>query len=120
MLEMAYKEILPAAESYQKELCTAALRKTELLDGSYCNTEKALVKKLSTETAEMYKHIATLEQALETVKTLQDAQEKADFCHDTVFAEMQALRTCADELEVATAKKYWPYPTYSDLLFGVK
>ncbi len=120
MLEMAHKEILPAAETYQKELCTTALRKAELLDDSYSVTETKLVKKLAAASAGLYEKMGVLEEALETVKTIKDAQEKANYCHDVVFATMQDMRADADELETATAKKYWPYPTYSDLLFGVK
>ena len=37
-----------------------------------------------------------------------------------VLEKMNALRIACDEAELLTAKKYWPFPTYSDLLFGVK
>ena len=30
------------------------------------------------------------------------------------------LRTLCDEAESVTAEKYWPYPTYAALLFGVE
>ena len=33
---------------------------------------------------------------------------------------MDDVREPADKLEVITAKKYWPFPTYGDLLFGVR
>jgi glutamine synthetase len=36
---------------------------------------------------------------------------------DTIVPGMQAIRSHADELEALTDKSYWPYPTYSDLLF---
>ena len=39
---------------------------------------------------------------------------------DGVFAAMQELRAVADEIETNTAKKFWPYPTYGDLLFSVQ
>ena len=120
MLEMAYKEILPAAETYEKELTTAALRKAELLDDSYSATEVKLIKKLSAASARLYDKMLELEEKLETFRGIADAQAKADYAHDEIFACMQELRAAADELEAATAKKYWPYPTYSDLLFGVR
>ena len=34
-------------------------------------------------------------------------------------AAMDAARADADRLETLTDKSYWPYPTYSDLLFYV-
>ena len=32
---------------------------------------------------------------------------------------MEELRRTGDEMESITAKKYWPYPSYSDMLFSV-
>ena len=39
---------------------------------------------------------------------------------DTVLHLMGELRLACDEAETLTAKSYWPFPTYADLLFGVK
>ena len=39
------------------------------------------------------------------------------YYHDTIVPGMNALRAEADVLEAMTDKSYWPYPTYSDLLF---
>lgn len=33
---------------------------------------------------------------------------------------MAELRVVCDEAEMLTAEKYWPFPTYEKLLFGVK
>ena len=38
----------------------------------------------------------------------------------TILADMGALRVPADKIETLVGKDYWPYPTYSDLLFYVK
>ena len=46
-------------------------------------------------------------------------EEAANYQHDTVIPAMEQLRTVADELEVNTAAKYWPFPAYDKLLFGV-
>jgi glutamine synthetase len=32
---------------------------------------------------------------------------------------MQLLRSVVDELETLVGKKYWPFPTYGELLFSV-
>ena len=39
---------------------------------------------------------------------------------DVILGKMGELRVACDEAEVNTAKKYWPYPSYGDLLFSVK
>ena len=39
---------------------------------------------------------------------------------DELLIKMEELRHVCDEAETITAKEYWPFPTYGDLLFGVK
>lgn len=44
---------------------------------------------------------------------------ESSFVRDTVLERMEELREGCDEAETLTAKKYWPYPSYGDLLFSV-
>ena len=46
--------------------------------------------------------------------------EESAAIRDTVLVKMNELRVPCDEAETLTAKKYWPFPTYGDLLFGVR
>ena len=39
---------------------------------------------------------------------------------DRVLPAMTALRGLVDHAETLTAKKYWPYPSYADILFSVR
>jgi glutamine synthetase len=39
---------------------------------------------------------------------------------DEVLTVMASLRAAADRLETLTDAECWPYPTYGDLLFGVR
>ena len=41
------------------------------------------------------------------------------YSHDVLLADMDAARAIADKLEELTAKEYWPFPVYADLLFSV-
>ena len=38
--------------------------------------------------------------------------------HDEVLVAMANLRKVVDEMELLTAKEYWPVPSYGDLLFS--
>ena len=49
-----------------------------------------------------------------------DWVSKADCIRDVVLPEMNALRAVCDEAETLTDAKAWPFPTYGELLFGVK
>ena len=120
MLDMAQKEILPAVESYERELTETALAKKQLLPHAGRTVEERLVEKLSALSCSFYQKMDTLEAALVNAREQKDALALANYYHDVVFAAMQDMRVDADQLEATTAKKYWPYPTYSDLLFGVQ
>lgn len=118
MIDMAKKEILPAAAKYIKDISkTAELAKS---CGAETVFEEETVKEISALVTEMYKALGTLEADVQKVHSIEDTQEMANFFHDTIFADMGALRVPADKIETLVGKDYWPYPTYSDLLFYVK
>ena len=46
-----------------------------------------------------------------------DVEAASMHYRNAVIPVMEQLRSHADVLESLTDKNYWPYPTYSDLLF---
>ena len=123
MLEMANKFILPAASKYANKLAeTIGLKKAACGE---CDTtyESAMLKKVSCLTSCIYSKTKKLEQeVLEAKKTSEagDSSKTAFFYREHVFAAMNELRLCADELETITPKELWPFPSYGDLLFSVR
>ena len=118
MLDMAQKQIFPAVSAYVKSLSETALAARQLTPTA-CTAETSLVTKLSALADSMYGHIEELKTVLHESETVDGAEAKSKFFCNTVIPVMRALRTDADELEASTAKSYWPYPTYSDMLFYV-
>ncbi len=119
MIDMARKEILPAVSAYIKELAdTANLAKAVASDVD-CSYESQMVKKLSSLTGLMFNRVNALDEALLKVKELSDALEVAQYYSKVVFIAMQELRSVADEIETYVGEKYWPFPTYGELLFNV-
>ena len=45
---------------------------------------------------------------------------RARYYCDKVLAQMETARAIADELELSVGRKYWPFPSYGDLLFSVR
>ncbi|MBQ1434116.1 MAG: glutamine synthetase type III, partial [Ruminococcus sp.] len=118
MIDMAKKDILPAVATYIKELAkTSSLAKECGADTSF---EDDLVKRLSSLAAQTYRKMTALEEAEVGAREIEDFQELANYYHDTVFVAMGELRASADEIETLVGEKYWPYPTYGELLFYVK
>lgn len=120
MVDMARTEIAPAVEAYALSLARTAAAKKALDKDILCGYESRLVKKLSALTDRISVKTDELEQALINLKGIEDIGEQANAIRDTVLIKMNELRLACDEAEVITAKKYWPFPTYGDLLFGVK
>ena len=113
MVDMAVHQILPAAMHYSADLCGSLEAKIRL--GLPCNAEKRLVQQLSTYTDALYDAVEILRGALAAMPA--DSKAAARYCHDTVIPGMNTIRSAADMLEELTDKSYWPYPTYSDLLY---
>ena len=117
MVDMAKKDIIPAVAAYVKELSDIACNKKTL--GLSTAVEVKEIEKLSALSADAYDRVEDLIAAIEGGSDIEDVQKAADYQHDTVIPAMDALRAVADEMEVNTAAKYWPFPAYDKLLFGV-
>ena len=120
MIDMAKKQILPAVFSYLKDLSGTATQKKAISADIPCEPEESLIRKISSLAACFYKKTEALESALLDAKNFEgDLQKEADHYKGDVFTAMQEMRLSADELETLLGKSYWPFPSYSDLLFRV-
>ena len=118
MVDMAKKRIIPAVSKYTKELASTIKVKEELyLDTRY---EKEIARKLSILNSDAFEMAEELENAVAKANTIVDLQENADAHQKDVLSIMEKLRSAVDKMEAVTAKEYWPFPNYSELLFGVK
>ena len=118
MVDMAKKRIIPAVSKYTKELASTIKVKEELiLDTRY---EKDVARRLSILNSNAYEATEALENAVAKANTIADLQENADAHERDVLSVMDKLRALVDEMETITSKEYWPFPNYSELLFGVK
>jgi len=118
MLDMSKKLILPAAIEYTKLICeTIVAKNTAGIDSTL---ETKLANELSAITSSLGLAIKTLDEKRIASKEHEDTVEGlARYYREEVFLAMQSLRAVADELEMAMPAKYWPIPTYTDLLFTV-
>ena len=120
MVDMAKKQILPAVSEYASDLAETIGKKLALGTDIACGYEKGTVKKLSILCDKMAEAAEALEEALVKIKSAEEIGEESVLVRDLLLPAMGELRTACDEAETATAEKYWPFPTYGDLLFGVR
>ncbi|MCI8420186.1 MAG: glutamine synthetase type III, partial [Oscillospiraceae bacterium] len=119
MVDMVKRDIFPAVSGYAAEVASNISAKKAVLADLDCTADERLLRKLGELTAEMMRQLGRLEEALAGPKG-SDAYEAAHYYKYTVFAIMDALRSPVDELETITSAEYWPYPSYTDLLFSIK
>ncbi len=119
MLDMAKKDIFPAVSAYSGALSKNALAKKELSSSISCESEIALIEKLSKLSSCLMKSADELENALMGAAECGDIRATAEYYRDQVIPRMQELRAVGDQIEVNLGEEYLPYPTYGQLLFSV-
>lgn len=128
MLDMLQKLILPACMRYAKDIAEGVALKKQI--GIDAPVEVALVRDLTEKTAALSKARDVLAEKVESAKHVLDnalsaapgsvgARTKSRYYYDEILPAMEETRKIADALETMVAKEYWPFPTYSDLLFYV-
>ena len=119
MVDMARKNITPAVSAFVRELTDTALAKKALSDSISVNVELDLINSLTEQLEKFVSLTDELENETHAAAAIEDNQEKAFAYRNRVFAKMEALRAVGDEMETHTSADFWPYPSYTDLLFGV-
>ena len=120
MVDMARTQIAPAVEAYTRELAKTFAAKKAVDSALVCGYESGLIKRLSTLTDRIAIKTEELENALVELQSQEEIISESYMIRDVVLVKMSELRLACDEAETVTAKKYWPFPTYGDLLFSVR
>ncbi len=120
MLDMANKDILPAMSKYSKSLADACAQKYAISPDIDCAYEKDTLKSLSAMISAVYRQAKKLEADLLGAKAIQSNAELGAYYKDVIIPDMTALRIPADEMEMIADSAAWPYPSYGELLFGVR
>ncbi len=115
-LEMANQEILPACIEYSNVVAKSIKQKQEL--GISAPHEKKLLEKINNNTEKLISSCEELKKAEENVPKTEGI-ERAIYYKDKIIPLMNEAREAADTLELIVGKKYWPFPTYCDLLYRI-
>ena len=120
MVNMVHKRIAPAITRFTADLARQAAEKKSLFPDLACSYETELVTELSALTDSITERTDELENATMKIQDTEDIVSEAYAIRDTVLPKMSELRIPCDRAELLTAKSYWPFPTYGDILFSVK
>ena len=120
MLDMTRKEILPAVSGYTKELTETLAAKRTILPSLPAKYETGTITKLSSLLDQIDAAADELEKTTLQIKAIDSVTESAFQIRDAMLPRMAALRVVCDEAEPLTSERFWPFPTYDKLLFGVR
>ncbi|MBE6631714.1 MAG: glutamine synthetase type III [Ruminococcaceae bacterium] len=119
MIDMADKQILPAAVKYSKLLSDTALNKKNLGIAIENDAELGILRRISELSNKIVDSTEELRSCFSAELSFDCTESRAEYFRDTVLTAMEELRIAVDGLESITAKEYWPYPTYNELLTSV-
>ena len=120
MVDMANTDILPSVSAFSKKLGEAYAAKKSVSPELECKYEKSLVSELSALLDDAACDVKELSDTVAALADVKDYAKKAEIIKDSIIPEMAKLRKACDKAETLTSEKYWPFPTYGKLLFGVR
>ena len=120
MLEMVKKDFTDGLMAYETALTDTAIQKKQVLAGAKCTLETSILTKLDAASEAIGLAVEKLEKDLAETQKITDSLALATAYHDTILADMDALRAPVDAAEEMIPETYLPYPTYSKLLFSLR
>ena len=118
MLEMGKQDIYPAVNGYITELCSAVAAKRAVSEKMACGEDIALAEKLSTMNEAFFASMKKLEKDLSEMPA-GEGPASQKMAH-VIVPDMEAVRSLADAMEKLCSSDYWPYPTYTDLMYSIR
>ena len=116
MLSIVRKQILPSAMEYLKFLSDTLNAKSAAVPGVNNSVEADLIQEINTIYTSAYQNTKKLSDAMEVCER-ENKQEEAYYFKDVILPLMNDLRKDCDSLETITAKEFWKFPTYGDILY---
>jgi len=120
MLEMTRKDILPAITEYVGVVASTAAAKMSVSKVFECKYETKQIERLSKLMEAIDEKADALSAELSATKAIAETSAMSFAFKDKILPAMESLRAVVDEAEAITGEAYWPYPSYGDLLFGVR
>ena len=114
MLSICNRQLLPAVRAYLAQQANefVALGKAELESGFL----REHIYDLDENCRQLNDQTAVLRNAVAQLGAYEDPAT-ATYCRDVLIPAMRAVRETADYLETVVDKRFWPLPTYDEILF---
>ena len=119
MIDMIYKDILPASYAYMDAVADSAAKVRGLVANARCAAQTTLLEKMTALADKLNFETDKLENIHNAVENEKDIVKQARDYADKVIPQMETARAVADKIEPLLGEKFKPYPNYADLMFRV-
>ena len=117
MKRMACRDYLPAISKYAADVADRITSiKTAVPSADVSHLEE-IMQILLNGMKEASGALNALNSLHDEAESIADEQERANFYAEYIIPAMEALRAPIDRLENFVDCKYWPVPTYNEILF---
>jgi glutamine synthetase len=118
MLKIGNQTIVPSVLSFVKEVALTISALASV--GADTSVATAILKDCNETLKELYSALAKLEKNLDTWNEKKDDElEAAKFSSTELNDSMVEVRKLVDHLELVVSKKYWPLPSYGEIVWHI-
>ena len=119
MIDMATKQIIPAVISYTTQLASSINQVAAACPQADTSVQQELLLEVSALLSDSKLALSALKEKQVQAAAMTDMRALAHFYKNEIVPAMADLRGPVDQLEMLVDKKYWPMPSYGDLIFEV-
>ena len=119
MVDMIYKDILPASYAYMSDVAESVTRVSAVVPGAKCTAQTTTLSQITALADWLDDETQKLIKMHSNVNAMDDVVKQARDYADKILPQMEKTRAIADRIEPILGEKYKPFPSYTDLLFRV-
>jgi len=117
MKRMVRQMYLPAIRNFAAELAEDVWKVKQVVVGADMKPHEELLKRLVNDMRTICTLVDRLDETHHAARDTEDQQDAANQYAHTVIPIMDELREVVDNLEKVVDAKYWPVPSYNEILF---
>ena len=118
LVDMVNKDIIPAVSRCSASFAEYIAKKKAVLPQLECRVELERLDEISRLLDALGDCVSVLEEKTEGASRYQGA-DLAHYSQKEILPAMADVRKVCDSLELITDRKFWPYPSYGEMLFYV-
>ncbi len=114
--DIALREIYPACVKYASAVADNISKLRSVSSSVNTHSQEEILEKVNSLSNDLYSECQILDITIKEAQSLSGSLQSHYYRTD-VLPRMEEVRRISDELELVVGREYWPFPTYSDILF---